>query len=502
MKTPWRGWRPRAGCWSTRSGRPPPSWRPWRTTRGRPRSTRRSASAWPTAASITRPNEPSCWPPPPTPPAPMPPIGLGMLYMQVGRETEAKSLFDAAFAADPFNVRADNMIKVLRHMATYDPHRFQALQRPGRPDPGRIARPLHVAIPGIDLPDPDLAIRLCAARPDQDRDPQEPPVVQRPDDRPAVRAHGRGVHGAGRGPGQPAGRPGSRSTGRGCSLTSSSTSSPCSRPSSISRTGTPRPWPSRAKASRGPRSGTGCSSSACPSRKLLNLDTINLGFIRPKEPDDRQMAYCQAQLYARYMLKRFGDDALIKMLMAYRRGLTTDRAIADCFHVEKADFEKGYLAYLDEVLKTIRTRVERGEADQVLAARASAQGEARRSRPERADGLRAFRPPQLLRGAAVRRQGARAEAAPSAGQLRQGPAPAVDRRRARGHHRRPRAGARPEAAQRARDRPPGRAEDEGRRARRGREALRAGPEGRPVSHQVDRGAGAGPPPPEADGRSS
>ena len=66
-----------------------------------------------------------------------------------------------------------------------------------------------------------------------------------------------------------------------------------------------------------------------PSRKkLLNLDTINLGFIRPDEPEDRQMAYCQAQLYARYMLKRFGDDALIKMLAAYRRGLTTDRAIA------------------------------------------------------------------------------------------------------------------------------------------------------------------------------
>ncbi len=96
-----------------------------------------------------------------------------------------------------------------------------------------------------------------------------------------------------------------------------------------------------------------------PARsKLLNLDTINLGFIRPNEPDDRQMAYCQAQLYARYMLKRFGDDALIKMLMAYRRGLTTDRAIDECFHVGKADFEKDYLAYLDEVIKTIRTRVD------------------------------------------------------------------------------------------------------------------------------------------------
>jgi predicted Zn-dependent protease len=90
----------------------------------------------------------------------------------------------------------------------------------------------------------------------------------------------------------------------------------------------------------------------------LNLDTINLGFIRPKEPEDRQMAYCQAQLYARYMLERFGPDALSKMLDAYRRGLTTDRAVTACFHVEKADFEAKFLEYLDEVVKTIRTRVD------------------------------------------------------------------------------------------------------------------------------------------------
>src|SRR5690606_16352510 len=95
-----------------------------------------------------------------------------------------------------------------------------------------------------------------------------------------------------------------------------------------------------------------------PARELLDLDTINLGFIRPEQPEDRQMAYCQAQLYARYMLRRFGDDALIKMLAAYRRGLTTDRAIAACFGVDQADFEAGYIDYLDEVIQTIRTRVE------------------------------------------------------------------------------------------------------------------------------------------------
>ena len=81
-----------------------------------------------------------------------------------------------------------------------------------------------------------------------------------------------------------------------------------------------------------------------PTRtKLLNLDTINLGFIRPTEADQRQLAYCQAQLYAQYMLKRFGDDALIKMLDAYRKGRTTEPAIKECFGVEKADFEEGVI---------------------------------------------------------------------------------------------------------------------------------------------------------------
>jgi tetratricopeptide (TPR) repeat protein len=63
------------------------------------------------------------------------------------------------------------------------------------------------------------------------------------------------------------------------------------------------------------------------------------------------------------MVKRFGEDALIKMLNAYRLGLTTDRAIRTCFDVEKADFEAGYLSFLDGVVKTIRTRVDEQEPE-------------------------------------------------------------------------------------------------------------------------------------------
>ena len=60
-----------------------------------------------------------------------------MLYMQIGREIEARALFDAAFDADPFNVRADNMRRVLKHLGGYEQIRskhFQVSVLPGQDD--------------------------------------------------------------------------------------------------------------------------------------------------------------------------------------------------------------------------------------------------------------------------------------------------------------------------------------------------------------------------------
>ena len=85
-----------------------------------------------------------------------------------------------------------------------------------------------------------------------------------------------------------------------------------------------------------------------PKDDLFNLDTINLGFVRPKSSLDWQMAYCQAQLYAQYMLKTYGDDALAKMLAAYRDNLDTRDALKRSFDVEQADFEAGYLDYREK----------------------------------------------------------------------------------------------------------------------------------------------------------
>ncbi len=87
-----------------------------------------------------------------------------------------------------------------------------------------------------------------------------------------------------------------------------------------------------------------------PAGETFNLDTINLGFIRPTSSDDWQMAYCQAEMYAEYMLQRFGDEALAKMLAGYSDNLDTPATIERAFGVKKDDFETGYTEYVAKIV--------------------------------------------------------------------------------------------------------------------------------------------------------
>lgn len=291
---------------------------------------------------------------------PDPSIGLGMLFMQVGREDEARKLFDAAFDADPFNVRALNMIKVLEHLAGYE-----------------VIETEHYRV--LVLPDQDRLLgKYMAKFLESQHEGLERRFGYETPDRTTIEILKDHQWFSGRTVGLPFVPTVGACTGKVVALASPrSTKKPYNwsrvlvhevthvitlqqtnfniphwftEALAVESENTPRPQPwNRMLMER------------IPARRLLNLDDINLGFIRPKEPEDRQLAYAQAQLYAQYMMKRFGEDAPARMLDAYRRGLTTDRALKDAFGVEKKDFEDGYLAFLDEVVKTIRTRVDEEE---------------------------------------------------------------------------------------------------------------------------------------------
>lgn len=91
--------------------------------------------------------------------------------------------------------------------------------------------------------------------------------------------------------------------------------------------------------------------------ELFNLDTLNLGFIRPASGDDWQLAYCQAELYAEYLLAEHGPNAIARLLSAYADGLSTPRAIESCLKVSQAEFEAGYSAYLSKLVAEFPPRL-------------------------------------------------------------------------------------------------------------------------------------------------
>lgn len=306
-------------------------------------------------------------------------IGLGMLYMQIGREPEARDLFDVAFDADPFNVRAKNMMKVLNHMASYrpvnsahynvlvDPSQDTLLgkymarylesihgeltERFGYTPPGLTQIEImkdHEWFSGRTVALPFIpTVGACTGKVVALASPK---TTKQPFNWARVLKHEL-VH--------------------VITLQQTEFNIPhwYTEALAVESEGYPRPQPWNKML-----------LERVPARRLLNLDTINLGFIRPSEPEDRQLAYCQAQLYAQYMLKRFGPDSLIKMLNAYRRGLTTEPAIKACFGVEKADFEAKYLEFVDGVVKQIQARLD--EEPKVSFSKLTAQLQAKPDDPD------------------------------------------------------------------------------------------------------------------------
>jgi cellulose synthase operon protein C len=93
------------------------------------------------------------------------------------------------------------------------------------------------------------------------------------------------------------------------------------------------------------------------ANNLLDLDTIDLGFIRPRTQLEWNLAYCQSQLYIQYIRETYGPKAIAEMLAAYGSGLETAAAIQKVCQVPKAEFEKGYKKYLQKVVEGLHGKI-------------------------------------------------------------------------------------------------------------------------------------------------
>lgn len=288
------------------------------------------------------------------PKLPWPQNGLGLLYMRVGREDEARKVLNEAFSIDDFNVQVSNTLKVLDHLDKYqtiktkhfhvrfDPKNDRVLanflakyleeiydELAGRFD-YRPQGPIlievfnkHEMFSGRVVALPDLhTIGACTGRVVAMVSPRDKSkVISKPFNWNRVMRHEL-VH--------------------IFNLEQTKFQIPHWFTEGLAVTNEGYATPSRWRH---------LLAEKMQENDLLNLDNILLGFIRPRSPDQWHQAYMQSQLYVEYLTKTYGEKAIGKLLAAYAEGMDTDRALEKTFKVAKADFEKGYRAFLEERVK-------------------------------------------------------------------------------------------------------------------------------------------------------
>ncbi|MCH8147501.1 MAG: tetratricopeptide repeat protein [Planctomycetes bacterium] len=127
-------------------------------------------------------------------------------------------------------------------------------------------------------------------------------------------------------------------------------------------------------------------AEAVRREELFTIESINWGFMRPRKPTDRQLAYAQSEMICEYLIERFGYDVLSKMIVWYRDGFTNEEVIRLKLGVETADFDRDVQRWIrEEVAKlgfdltppeevaSIRTQIEKdGETASLLGRLAKA----------------------------------------------------------------------------------------------------------------------------------
>lgn len=300
---------------------------------------------------------------------PGPRAGLGMLYLRLGQEKEGRDLLAKAFEGDPFNVRVANSIKVMRHLdkyaaittdhyvLRYNPETDKLLaeflaefleethaelkRQFGYEPPGKVLIEVfstHEMFSGRTVGLPDLhTIGACTGKVVAMASPKAKGVTK-PFNWGRVMRH---------------------------ELT---------HIFNLAQTDFQVPhWLTEGLAVRNenmarPQQWTGILRDKMAAGELFTLDTVMLGFVRPKNPDEWTLAYCQSQLYVEYLTKIHGEKSVGKLLDAFREGKDTTNALKAAVGVEKAAFEKGYRTYLEEILKPYGVKPKKEEEKQLTFA--------------------------------------------------------------------------------------------------------------------------------------
>ncbi|HEX8914656.1 MAG TPA: hypothetical protein VF796_20060 [Humisphaera sp.] len=88
--------------------------------------------------------------------------------------------------------------------------------------------------------------------------------------------------------------------------------------------------------------------NAVTKRELFTMDNLTWGFVRPKKPSDRQLAYAQSWWICLYLQQTYGHDAILKMLDMFRDAGRQEDVFPAVTGKPIDEFYKDFLAWCDK----------------------------------------------------------------------------------------------------------------------------------------------------------
>jgi tetratricopeptide (TPR) repeat protein len=274
-----------------------------------------------------------------------PAVELGLTLTQAGRDDEARKVLERAVNLDPFNKRADNSLLLQRELTTYATHEsahFIVRCKPGVDE--TLAREMLPVLERIH------ARVTGSAKGGIDHVPSHKTVVElHPNHRWfAVRVVGMpGVHTIAAATGPLIAMEAPR-LGPGHLVGPYDWARVVQHEYvhtvTLSRTKNRLPhWFTEASAvylEDAPRDWTTVQllTQAYETGELFDLDTINLGFVRPRKPTDRSLAYAQGHWMYEFMIERFGDRAPLDLMDLYATGATETAAFESILKTSREQF--------------------------------------------------------------------------------------------------------------------------------------------------------------------
>jgi tetratricopeptide (TPR) repeat protein len=92
--------------------------------------------------------------------------------------------------------------------------------------------------------------------------------------------------------------------------------------------------------------------SAVTNDQLFTMDNLTWGFVRPRKPTDRSLAYAESFWICQYIEKNYGHEAILKMLAEFKAGGNEQSAFEKVLGKSLSEFQTEFFAWCRHEVST------------------------------------------------------------------------------------------------------------------------------------------------------